>query len=183
VRFLRKLADAGQAILCTIHQPSAVLFEEFDELLLLKSGGRVVFHGTLGKDSKDMIEYFEENGAKECPKDENPAEYMLEVIGAGDPNYDGPDWADIWEKSKDAKDRQGEIQRLVQDRRQATAGQGGARKDDREYAMPYSTQILAVIKRCFIAYWRTPQYFFGKLVLHIITGMHQHTPVQHLAIS
>lgn len=25
VRFLRKLADAGQAILCTIHQPSAVL--------------------------------------------------------------------------------------------------------------------------------------------------------------
>ncbi|OAF55666.1 hypothetical protein VC83_07698 [Pseudogymnoascus destructans] len=171
VRFLRKLADAGQAILCTIHQPSAVLFEEFDEVLLLKSGGRVVFHGTLGKDSKHMIEYFEDNGAKECPKDENPAEYMLEVIGAGDPNYEGPDWGDIWERSKDARDRQGEIQRLVQVRRQATAGQGRARKDDREYAMPYSTQILAVIKRCFIAYWRTPQYFFGKLVLHIITGL------------
>ena len=29
VRFLRKLADAGQAILCTIHQPSALLFESF----------------------------------------------------------------------------------------------------------------------------------------------------------
>lgn len=27
VRFLRKLADQGQAILCTIHQPSALLFE------------------------------------------------------------------------------------------------------------------------------------------------------------
>lgn len=38
VRFLRKLADAGQAILCTIHQPSSVLFEQFDQLLLLKSG-------------------------------------------------------------------------------------------------------------------------------------------------
>ena len=38
IRSLRKLADAGQAILCTIHQPSAVLFEHFDELLLLKSG-------------------------------------------------------------------------------------------------------------------------------------------------
>ncbi|ELR05579.1 hypothetical protein GMDG_01770 [Pseudogymnoascus destructans 20631-21] len=174
VRFLRKLADAGQAILCTIHQPSAVLFEEFDEVLLLKSGGRVVFHGTLGKDSKHMIEYFEDNGAKECPKDENPAEYMLEVIGAGDPNYEGPDWGDIWERSKDARDRQGEIQRLVQVRRQATAGQGRARKDDREYAMPYSTQILAVIKRCFIAYWRTPNTFWE------VGSSYNYWPLQHL---
>merc|ERR1719262_1964617 len=59
VRFLRKLADAGQAILCTIHQPSAVLFEHFDELLLLKSGGRVVYHGPLGNDSQELIRYFE----------------------------------------------------------------------------------------------------------------------------
>jgi ABC-type multidrug transport system ATPase subunit len=35
VRFLRKLADIGQAILVTIHQPSAQLFAEFDTLLLL----------------------------------------------------------------------------------------------------------------------------------------------------
>jgi ATP-binding cassette, subfamily G (WHITE), member 2, SNQ2 len=42
VRFLRKLADRGQAILCTIHQPSALLFESFDRLLLLKSGGETV---------------------------------------------------------------------------------------------------------------------------------------------
>jgi ATP-binding cassette subfamily G (WHITE) protein 2 (SNQ2) len=122
-----------------------------------------------------MIQYFEENGAKKCPEDANPAEYMLEVIGAGDPNYNGPDWGDIWERSKDAKDRQGEIQRLVQERREATAGHRGTKKDDKEYAMPYSTQILAVVKRCFTSYWRTPQYFFGKLSLHIITGTHEQT--------
>jgi len=34
VRFLRKLADNGQAILCTIHQPSSLLFESFGECLL-----------------------------------------------------------------------------------------------------------------------------------------------------
>lgn len=42
VGFLRKLSEAGQAILCTIHQSSSVLFEHFNELILLKSGGRVV---------------------------------------------------------------------------------------------------------------------------------------------
>jgi ABC-type multidrug transport system ATPase subunit len=42
VRFLRKLADNGQAILCTIHQPSAFLFESFDRLFLLQKGGETV---------------------------------------------------------------------------------------------------------------------------------------------
>lgn len=74
IRFLRKLASVGQAILCTIHQPSAVLFDEFDDLLLLQSGGRVVFHGELGNDSRRLIEYFERNGVKPCPLDANPAE-------------------------------------------------------------------------------------------------------------
>lgn len=169
VRFLRKLADAGQAILCTIHQPSAVLFEEFDELLLLKSGGRVVFHGPLGKDSRHLIDYFEGNGAHKCPKSMNPAEYMLEAIGAGDPNYKGDDWADTWERSKDSKDRESEIQRLAEERRKATAD--SATKDDREYAMPMSTQIVAVVKRCFTSYWRTPEYMIGKFALHIVTGL------------
>ena len=42
VRFLRKLADQGQAILCTIHQPSSLLFSSFDRLLLLEKGGETV---------------------------------------------------------------------------------------------------------------------------------------------
>ena len=96
VRFLHKLADAGQAILCTIHQPSAVLIERFDELILLKTGGRVVYHGELGKDSQKMIKYFESNSAHKCSSDMNPAEYMLEAIGAGNPNYKGQDHGDVW---------------------------------------------------------------------------------------
>lgn len=77
VRFLRRLADAGQAVLCTIHQPSAVLFENFDELLLLKSGGIVVYNGPLGNDSKTLIDYLEQNGGRKCSPHENPAEVCI----------------------------------------------------------------------------------------------------------
>ncbi|KAI9841060.1 MAG: hypothetical protein M1837_001031 [Sclerophora amabilis] len=35
IRLLRKLADAGQSVLCTIHQPAAELIMTFDSLLLL----------------------------------------------------------------------------------------------------------------------------------------------------
>lgn len=41
LNLLEKLTHNGQAILCTIHQPSAMLFSRFDRLLLLGMGGRV----------------------------------------------------------------------------------------------------------------------------------------------
>jgi ATP-binding cassette, subfamily G (WHITE), member 2, PDR len=76
---LRKLADNGQTILCTIHQPSAILFQEFDRLLFLAAGGKTVYFGEIGEDSKTMISYFERNGSRTFAADENPAEVMLEV--------------------------------------------------------------------------------------------------------
>ncbi|KAL9618479.1 MAG: hypothetical protein Q9160_006798 [Pyrenula sp. 1 TL-2023] len=169
VRFLRKLADAGQAILCTIHQPSSVLFEHFDELLLLKTGGRVVYHGPLGHDSQHLIDYFDHNGAKRCPPDANPAEYMLEAIGAGNPDYKGPDWGDIWAKSEDHNKRTEEIQQMIELRRNAPLSK--YLEDDREFAMPLSVQTMAVIKRDFVSYWRNPDYVVGKFMLHIFTGL------------
>lgn len=175
VRFLRRLADAGQAVLCTIHQPSAVLFEKFDDLVLLKSGGRVVYHGELGADSRTLLNYFERNGGKQCPNDANPAEvyfsfpyliklqfclrydqYMLEVIGAGNPDYKGKDWGDVWAKSEENKHRTEEIQEIVNSRRNQKTGE--ETKDDREYAMPVWTQILVTTKRSFVTYWRSPEY-------------------------
>ncbi|CAD6982083.1 unnamed protein product, partial [Tilletia controversa] len=80
IRFLKKLAAAGQAILCTIHQPNSLLFENFDRLLLLQRGGQVVYFGPVGQDSVHVRDYFAANGAV-CPDNVNPAEYMLDAIG------------------------------------------------------------------------------------------------------
>jgi ATP-binding cassette, subfamily G (WHITE), member 2, SNQ2 len=79
VRFLRKLAAAGQAILCTIHQPNSALFENFDRLLLLQKGGETVYFGDIGKDAHVLLDYFHRNGA-DCPPDVNPAEWMLDAM-------------------------------------------------------------------------------------------------------
>lgn len=72
--FLRKLADMGQAVLCTIHQPSALLFQEFDRLLFLAKGGKTVYFGDIGENSRILLDYFESNGARQCGSEENPAE-------------------------------------------------------------------------------------------------------------
>ncbi|KAI1106731.1 ABC-2 type transporter [Jackrogersella minutella] len=169
VRFLRKLADAGQAILCTIHQPSAVLFEIFDELILLKSGGCVVYAGELGEDSQTMIKYFESNGGPKCPPDVNPAEWMLDAIGAGNPDYKGQDWGDVWLHSKNYQEQSREMAQMIERRRNVQLSKNI--QDDREYAMPLWTQTTAVVKRSFVAYWRSPNYIMGKMILHIFTGL------------
>lgn len=170
IRFLRKLADSGQALLVTIHQPSSVLFEYFDELLLLKAGGRVVYHGPLGKDSRDLINYFEKNGARQCPPSDNPAEYMLEAIGAGNPDYKGQDWGDVWASSPEHAERSREIEQMIGERRIASTN--SKMDDNREYAMPLGVQISTVLHRSFISYWRSPDYVIGKFLVHIVRFVH-----------
>lgn len=181
VRFLRKLADAGQAVLCTIHQPSAVLFEHFDELILLKSGGRVVYAGELGKDSKKLREYFQQNGGDECPKDANPAEWMLEQIGAGDPDYNGPDWGDKWAESDAHKQQTKEIEETIEKRKNSELSKN--LEDNREFAMPLSTQTIAVLKRNFTSFWRSPNYLLGIFFLHIVTGLFNCFTFYHLGYA
>ncbi|CCX04269.1 ABC-2 type transporter-domain-containing protein [Pyronema domesticum] len=167
VRFLRKLADAGQAILCTIHQPSAVLFENFDEIVLLKSGGSLVYHGPLGKDSETIIQYFESNGAPKCPPKRNPAEYILEAIGVGDPTRKSKDWGQVWRDSPESQQRLTEIQNFIAERRQNASHTA----DERQFAVPIMTQMKAVMRRTFASYWRNPDYVTGIMMLHIFCGL------------
>lgn len=74
---LRKIASTGRTVVATIHQPSSTVFDMFDDLLLLKKGGEVVFYGQLGHCSSNLIEYFESLGVTPMNKGENPASESL----------------------------------------------------------------------------------------------------------
>lgn len=172
VRFLQKLARAGQAILCTIHQPNAALFENFDRLLLLKAGGRCVYFGDIGKDAHVLREYLARHGAVAGETDNVP-EFMLEAIGAGSaPRIGNKDWADIWEDSAELANVKDTISQLKEARKTAAAE---IVADEREYASPLSHQLKTVIKRTNVAMWRSPDYLFTRvfnhLVIAIITGL------------
>jgi ABC-type multidrug transport system ATPase subunit len=73
MRAMKRICDTGRTICATIHQPSSAVFEMFDDLLLLKKGGNVIFFGELGEQSCKLIEYFEGHGASPIEFGENPA--------------------------------------------------------------------------------------------------------------
>jgi ATP-binding cassette, subfamily G (WHITE), member 2, PDR len=110
---MRKLVDHGQAVLCTIHQPSAMLFQRFDRLLLLARGGRTVYFGEIGVRSQTMVEYFVSNGAAPCPSGANPAEWILGVIGAGPGSKSDIDWPEVWRSSPEKEAIDVELDRLA----------------------------------------------------------------------
>lgn len=94
---------------------------------------------------------------------------MLEVIGAGNPEYKGQDWSEVWARSSENKQLTEEIESIIQSRRNKSAEDND--DDRREYAMPIGVQVLAVTKRAFVAYWRSPEY--------ILVCGHQHSsPLQ-----
>ena len=85
---------------------------------------------------------------------------MLDAIGAGATAKTKHDWGQLWADSDECKVVAREIEQICNERKNAPISR--FMKDQREYAMPLSTQIIAVTRRSFTSYWRDPDYLLGK---------------------
>lgn len=168
-KLIRKLADHGQAILCTIHQPSAILMQEFDRLLFLREGGNVVYFGDLGTNCQTMIDYFEAHGAHKCPPEANPAEWMLEIIGAAPGSVAEHDFKEIWLQLDEYKAIRDELDTMEQELVKLPRSTDPERL--KTYAAPFLWQYLLVVKRVFEQYWRTPSYTLSKVFLGFFSAI------------
>lgn len=74
VSILRSLAHGGRTVICTIHQPSASIFEMFDHVYVIAEG-LCVYQGS----SYNIIPYLQSIGLH-CPQYHNPADFILEVV-------------------------------------------------------------------------------------------------------
>ena len=174
------MTEHGQAILCTIHQPSAILFENFDRLLFLAKGGKTVYFGEVGQGSHILIDYFERNGAIPYPQGENPAEWMLAAIGAAPGSKSDIDWFKTWMSSPERDQVKRHLAEIKEERpkivAEEKARQGSQSKLEAklekdaysEFAAPMSEQFLVVLRRVFQQYWRTPSYIWSKIILIVL---------------
>ncbi|UKZ61537.1 uncharacterized protein TrAtP1_002800 [Trichoderma atroviride] len=167
--FLRKLADSGQAILCTVHQPSAILFQTFDRLLFLAKGGKTVYFGDIGQNSRTLLDYFEANGARKCGDEENPAEYMLEIVNKG-MNDKGEEWPSVWKAGSEFEKVQAELDRIHEEKLAEGSGAEDAAGQS-EFATTFGIQLWEVTFRIFQQYWRMPTYIFAKFLLGTAAGL------------
>ncbi|KAI9988512.1 hypothetical protein PInf_021943 [Phytophthora infestans] len=142
---VRKVADSGRTIICTIHQPSAEVFFLFDRLLLLQRGGQTAFYGDL-------------------------ATWMLECIGAG-VGHGSTDATDIVSFFRNSPYNQQLESTMAKEGITTPSPDLPEMVFGKKRAANSMTQMKFVVWRYFQMYWRTPTYNLTRMYLAIFLGI------------
>ncbi|KAI8028254.1 Pleiotropic drug resistance protein 3 [Camellia lanceoleosa] len=160
------VAETGRTIVCTIHQPSIDIFEAFDELILLKSGGRIIYSGPLGQHSSSVIKYFEDiSGVPKIKNNYNPATWMLDVTSTSAEAELGVDFAQVYKNSV-----------LYQNNRELVNRWSTPPPDSKElyFATRFAQNGWGQFKCCLwkqhLSYWRSPAYNLQRFVYMIVAS-------------
>ncbi|XP_042434499.1 ABC transporter G family member 42-like isoform X1 [Zingiber officinale] len=167
MRTVRNTVDTGRTVVCTIHQPSINIFETFDELLLMKRGGQLIYAGPLGRNSHKIIEYFEAiPGIPKMQEKYNPATWMLEVSSVASEERLGMDLAEYY-RSSDLFRRN---KALVSELSKPAAG-----TSDLFFPTQHSQSTWGQFRAClwkqWLTYWRSPDYNLVRFFFTLITAL------------
>ncbi|XP_056169465.1 pleiotropic drug resistance protein 2-like [Syzygium oleosum] len=167
MRTVRNTVDTGRTVVCTIHQPSIDIFEAFDELLLMKRGGQVIYAGPLGEQSHKLVEYFEAvPGIPKIKEGYNPATWVLDVTATSVETQLEVDFAEIYANSDLYRRNQELIKEL-------STPQPGSK--DLYFPTQYSQGFLTQCHACFCkqnwSYWRNSRYNAIRFFMTIIIGL------------
>ncbi|KQK11911.1 ABC transporter G family member 48 isoform X2 [Brachypodium distachyon] len=167
MRTVRNTVNTGRTVVCTIHQPSIDIFESFDELLLLKRGGHVIYAGELGRHSHKLVEYFEAiPGVPKITEGYNPATWMLEVSSPLAEARLDINFAEIYANSVLYTKNQELIKELsvpppgYQDLSFPT-----------KYSQNFYNQCVANFWKQYKSYWKNPPYNAMRYLMTLLNGI------------
>ncbi|KAG8375490.1 hypothetical protein BUALT_Bualt10G0105300 [Buddleja alternifolia] len=160
MRTVRNTVDTGRTVVCTIHQPSIDIFDAFDELLLLQRGGEEIYVGPLGRQSSQLIKYFEEiDGISKIKDGHNPATWMLEITATMQEAALGVNFSEIYKNSELYRRNKA----LINELSKPAPGSGDLYFPTR-YSQSFWTQCMACLWKQHWSYWRNPPYTAVRLL-------------------
>ncbi|PQM37982.1 pleiotropic drug resistance protein 3-like [Prunus yedoensis var. nudiflora] len=167
MRAVKNVANTGRTIVCTIHQPNIDIFEAFDELILLKTGGRIIYSGPLGQHSSTVIEYFQSiPGVHKIRDNYNPATWMLDVTSTSAEAELGVDFSQIYRKSSLHENN-------IELVRQLSTPPPGSR--DLHFSTRFSQNGWIQFKSCLwkqnLSYWRSPPYNLMRIMHTVVSSI------------
>jgi ABC-type multidrug transport system ATPase subunit/ABC-type multidrug transport system permease subunit len=180
---LRKVADTGRTVICSMNRPSTDVFNLFDSALVLQRGGQMAFFGQLGDEAQSFIDYFEKvPGIAPLQPSHNPATWVLEAL---ETQYNRPRHG-RHQASEDEKpvalaptvdfvayfDKSDQCRLLEEDLDQDGITRPSPFlpeiKYERKRAAAIGTQVAQLMKRSLRLHWRTPTYDLARLLFSVI---------------
>jgi len=103
MQLVKKLADKGMSVICTIHQPPAEAYAVFNKILILQSGGTMVYFGK----TEDLNSWFvREAKLNDMVEGKNPADWAIEALKLYDTQT-------VWAKSPECRELNRELKKIM----------------------------------------------------------------------
>ncbi|ANM66938.1 pleiotropic drug resistance 2 [Arabidopsis thaliana] len=164
MRAVKNVAETGRTVVCTIHQPSIDIFETFDELILMKNGGQLVYYGPPGQNSSKVIEYFESfSGLPKIQKNCNPATWILDITSKSAEEKLGIDFSQSYKDSTLYKQNKMVVEQLSS----ASLGSEALRFPS-QFSQTAWVQLKACLWKQHYSYWRNPSHNITRIVFILL---------------
>ena len=151
-------------LLCLLKEDS------FSKMLELRAGKAFTnFTYSFGP-VQAVLPYFERYGATP-PSDTNPAEFVLETVGAGiNARKDNKenDWATIWKESPEAEAIAQEIAHI---QKQGSSPENFEDDNVKDYNSSLFLQTWLLTVRIMRNQWRNVPYMYSKIWVHIVSAI------------
>ncbi len=166
-QFLNELKEQGKIIICTIHQPNATIFKQFDKIMLMDKGGCEVYFGS----TQDVFNYFdtelavvlETSTALATKKKLSMPEYLFDIIELSDHYQQRLFPPAYWkQKYRDYRFRMAlDIENQHQDSRQDVSDQ----KSASESGLKLFSSLFLLVHRTFVNKLRSKVNLFMTLAV------------------
>uniref|UniRef100_M4D8I7 ABC transporter domain-containing protein n=1 Tax=Brassica campestris TaxID=3711 RepID=M4D8I7_BRACM len=167
MRAVKNITETGRTVVCTIHQPGTDIFEAFDELVLMKNGGKIIYHGPLGQHSSNVIEYFMRiPGVPKMKENTNPATWLLDITSRSSEDNIGVDLAQIYKESSLFKEN-----KIVIEQMRGTSSGTEELTSLTRYAQTGWGQFKACLWKQHLSYWRNPSYNLTRILFVCLTSL------------
>ena len=148
---VRAATDAmGLITLATIHQPSKMIFNSFDDVLFLTKGGRVSYMGS----RENLYDYFSKLTEREFSFKSNPADFCLGVLADMSPADAQREFAHSSANLDLLESIEGETERAK------TIDPPQVSKERPNHPL---SEVWLLTKRHAIVQWRNPSYCFMRM--------------------
>jgi ATP-binding cassette, subfamily G (WHITE), member 1 len=160
IQLLKNLASRGKTIVCTIHSPSALLFEMFDNIYALAFGS-CIYQGS----TRNLVQFLNELDLV-CPEIYSPSDFLLEIAT----NDYGPQNHRLTEKVKNGTNnnyRKSRAEPLEEDLNLQIPGDTSSS----DYSTSFYQQFSTLLIRNFLTNIRDKTLSQMRLIVNIVAGL------------